>query len=211
MAVFGQERDSEPHRLPRRPGTDNPAVDLDLAPIGRRDPKKHLGDLRATGADEAEEAEDLARSNVEADIPDEAGTGESPYTDHRLPYLRILLREKGSGLSTDHVTNDLFRRESGGGRRDDTLPRAQDRHVIAQSKDLIDEVTDEKNGHALLLQIFNDLEEAIDLAARDGRGGFVHDKHPRVDRQSFGDLNGLTFGDTQHLDRQTNVKIDAQA
>ena len=43
---------------------------------------------------------------------DEAGTGESPHTDDRHPNLRIFFREKGPGFSTDHVTNDLFRRKS---------------------------------------------------------------------------------------------------
>src|SRR5271157_2026952 len=121
VAVFGQERDSEAHRLPRRTRSDQAAVHSDLALVGPRDTEEHLGDLRAAGADEAEEAQNLARPDVEANVLYETGSRESPHSDDRHPNLRIFFREEGPGFSTDHVTNDLFRSEFGGRRCNDTL------------------------------------------------------------------------------------------
>ena len=163
MAVFGQERDSKSHRMSSGTRLNDAAFHSDLASVGTRYTKEHLGDLRTAGADEAEEAQDLAGPNLKANILYEASTSESPHTEDRGPNLRIFLRKEGSGFSADHVTNGLSRSEIGGGRRDDALAGAQDCNFVAQPEDLINEVTDEENGHTLFLQPFNDLKEAVYL------------------------------------------------
>ena len=67
------------------------------------------------------------------------------------------------------MTNGLFGSEIGGGNGDNALAGTQDGNLIAPSEDFIDEVTDEKNGHALLLQLRYDLEKAVHFATRNGR------------------------------------------
>src|SRR4029077_6387072 len=158
MAVFGQGRDSKPHRMPRRTRLDDASVHSDLPAIGPRDAEEHLADFGAARAHEAEEAEDLARSDLEADVLDKASTGESSYTEDREADLRIFLGEEGPGFGADHVTNGLLRSQIGGGRCDDALAGAQDGNLIPYPEDLINEVTDEKNGHPLFFEPCNDLE-----------------------------------------------------
>ena len=71
-------------------------------------------------------------------------------------------------------------------------------------------MTDEQDGHSLLLELLNDLEKAVHFAAGDGRGRFVHHQNPRVDRERFGNLDRLALGDTEDLDRHADIDFHAQ-
>jgi len=131
---------------------------LDLAPIGPRYAKEHLGYFRAARTDEAEEPQDLARPDVEADVLNKAGSSQSPDAEDRQANLRIFLGKEGPGLSANHVPNGLFRGQISGRSCDDALTGSQDRNFIAQPKDLIYKMAYEENGHPLLFQPLYDLE-----------------------------------------------------
>ena len=79
VAVLGQERDAELQGILRRARSDRAAVDADLAAVGPGDAEQHLGDLGAAGADQAEEAQDLARAQIEAHVLDEPGAGQPAH------------------------------------------------------------------------------------------------------------------------------------
>jgi hypothetical protein len=188
---------------------DRAIIHSDLASVGSNDTEKHLGNFGAPSADEAEKTQDLACANVKTDVLDKARTRESSETENRFAYLCIFLREEGPRFGADHMANGLFRSQVSGRQCDDAFPRAQDCNLITPPEDLMDEVADEKYSHALIFELLDDLKEAIDLAARNGRRGFVHDEHPRVDRQSSSNLDGLTVGGTQSF--RWNAYIDPHA
>ena len=85
--------------------------------LRRRDAEQHLGDLGAAGADQAEEAEDLAGAQLEAHVLDEDRAGQAAR--RRAPARRssaVLLGEEGAGLGADHVAHGLLERQLGGRR-----------------------------------------------------------------------------------------------
>ena len=69
---------------------------------------------------------------------------------------------------------------------------------------------DEENRDALPLQTIEDLEEALHLLPGNGRRRLVHDEHAGIDGQRLGNLDRLSFGDAQHLDRKTHVERQIQ-
>ena len=164
VAVLGQQRDAKLQGLAGRARSNRAAVEADLAARGPGDAEQHLGDLRAAGADQTEEAQDLARPQIEAHLLDEARAGQAAHAQHRRPDRRRFLREKGGEVAADHVSDRLLRRQCRGRAGDDASARAQDRHVIADAQDLIDEMADEQNRDALLLEPQDDLEQPVHLA-----------------------------------------------
>ena len=211
MAILGQERDAEPHRLAGRANADRLAADPDLAARGPGDAEDHLRDLRPAGADEPEEAQDLAGAKVEAHVLDETGAGETADAENRRADLGLLLGEEGAGLRADHGAHGRLGRELGGGAGGDAAAGAQDGDVVAEPEDLVDEVADEQNCDALRLQMPHDLEKPVHLAARYGRGRLVHDQHARVDRQRLDDLDRLPLGDAEHPHRHVRIDVHPQA
>ena len=71
-AVLGHEADPGAHRGGRLVARQLSAVDLDVAGVGSVDPEDRAGDLRAAGADEAREGDDLAGLDVEGDVEEDA-------------------------------------------------------------------------------------------------------------------------------------------
>ena len=109
VAVLGQQRDAELQRVPRRARANRAAVDADLAAVGPGDAEQHLRDLRAAGADQTEEAQDLARAQLEAHVLDEAGPGQPAHAhDRRADHRRLLGEERGE-VGADHVPDRLLR------------------------------------------------------------------------------------------------------
>src|SRR6185312_12258639 len=71
-AVLGNEPDARAHRGERPPAREPDAVDVDVAGVGAVDAEDRAGDLAAAGADEARERDDLARTDLEADVGEHA-------------------------------------------------------------------------------------------------------------------------------------------
>src|SRR4029077_13949338 len=132
--------------------THRAAVDRDLATLRPRDPEEHLGDLRSSGAEQAEEAEDLTLAEVEADVPDEAGGGQAAYAHQRRADRRRLLREEFSRLGADHCPDRLFRRQLARRRGEHAPARAKHGDLVAEAQYLLDEMADEEDRHALRQQ-----------------------------------------------------------
>ena len=72
-AVLGDEGEAEPHRRGRVVLRDGDPADADAAGVVGVDAEDRSGDLAAAGADEAGEADDLARAHREADVVEDSG------------------------------------------------------------------------------------------------------------------------------------------
>ena len=62
----------------------------------------------------------------------------------------------------------------------------------------------------LLAQRAHDLEQPLDLRARERGGRLVHDQHARVEAQRLGDLDDLLVGDRQAAHRALGVEPHAE-
>ena len=126
MAVLRQEaRCRAASRRCGERGATVRAVDPDLAAVGLGDAEQHLGDLRAAGADQAEEAQDLARAQIEAHVLDEDRPRRGSRTlSTGSPISAASFGKKRAGLGADHVTHGLLGREVRGRARDDPLARS---------------------------------------------------------------------------------------
>src|SRR5207249_7817646 len=94
QAVFGQVGEAAAERRPRRVRPERPPVDPEPPAIEWVDPEDAARDLRAPGADEAGEADDLAATELEADVREDAGARESLGAEDDVADLRLLLREE---------------------------------------------------------------------------------------------------------------------
>lgn len=88
---------------------------------------------------------------------------------------------------------------------------AQNRHRIADGKNLFDLVAHEKKGNAFLLQCAHDLEKMSDLASGERSGRFVHDDDARLIGQRASNGNELFRGHGQKLDRGIGVDLHLHA
>src|SRR5580698_5039074 len=100
--------------MARGPRPSDPTVHLYLALTRFCDAEKHLRDLRAAGAHQTKEAQDLTGPDVETDVLDKPGTREPAHRKDRRSDLRLFLREESSGFGANHVTNGLGWSQFGG-------------------------------------------------------------------------------------------------
>ena len=209
MAVLGQVGDAGVHRGRRAREADGVAVEPDLARVALVDPEQDAGDLRPAGADEPGEPDDLAVSDVEGDVAEDAGAGQALDLEEDLADRRLDLREERHAPA-DHVPDEVGRGEVRGRRRDDVPAVAEDRRAVAQLEDLVEPVADEQDRDATRPQVADDREQALDLVRRERRRRLVEDQDARLDRQRLGDLDELLVGHRQAADRRADVELDVE-
>ncbi len=168
-----------------------------MPPARPVDPEQHARDLGAAAADQAGEADDLAGPDREGDVPEGAGAGE-----------RLDREDDGAGLAggsrihvaerpADHQLDGPVVRHLLDRRGRDEQPVAQDRDPVGDAVDLLHAMADEHHRHALGPQPLDHLEQAVDLAPGQRRGGLVHDEDARLGGERPGDLDELLLGAAQ--------------
>ena len=85
-------------------------VEPDLARVALVDPEQDAGDLGPAGADEPGEADDLAGSDSEADVAEDAGPGQALDLEEDVADRRLDLREERHA-PPDHVPDQVGRRQ----------------------------------------------------------------------------------------------------
>ncbi len=175
--VAAQRRARDPHGAP-------------IVGVGAEDGPR---DLRATGAHETGDADDLSGAHLKADVLEDAVSAE-PVDGQQSrsgigPFARILLLDG----PPDHEAHELV---GGGvrGRLPDAAAVANDRDPIAQGGDLLEMVGDEHDADAFVPQRPHDGEQPVDLVGGEHRGRLVHDQHPRPQAQRLRDLDHLQPG-----------------
>ena len=132
-------------------GSTTATVDADLAAVGLGDAEQHLGDLGAAGADQTEEAKNLARTQIEAHILDEDRSGEMAHAQDRRADDGLLLREEGCRARCRSCSATVCSmRQLRGRTRGDTLARAQNRDFVAPAENLVEEMADEEDRDTLM-------------------------------------------------------------
>ena len=85
------------------------------------------------------------------------------------------------------------------------LAVAQHGDAIGNLEDLVEAVRDVDNSQPLFFQSRNDAKEHLDLALREGSGGFVHHQDARGAREGLCDFDHLLLRDAEFLDRGARV------
>ncbi len=178
-----------------------PAVDAEDGP----------GDLRAPGADQARETDDLAVPDVEGDVGEDALAGQPAHAQGDLARLDLLFGVQLVEVAADHATHEVVLGHALQGLAGDPGAVAQGGDPPADLEDLLQPVGDEQHGGALFAQGAYDAEEAGDLAAGEGGGRLVHDQDAGVEGEGLGDLDDLLVGDGQAARGAVGVEFDAEA
>ena len=202
-------------RVPDRSSASPSRVDL----AGRRRLRAEQGpaDVLATGAVHADDADDLARVDVEVDVA-ERRAGQAAYDEPRAGRLVGRLGQVavvvvvGAGRA-DHHPVQLGRGGARGGHLPHRLAAAEHAHAVADVEHLVEAVRDEDD-RGELAQPADLGEEGLDLLRLQHRGGLVEDDDRRVgrallDAEHLGDLDHLPLGEGQRVGAGQRVDVGA--
>ena len=93
----------------------------------------------------------------------------------------------------------------------DVAAVAEDRDPVRDGEHLLQAVADEQDGDALVPQLADLPEQALDLVGRQRSRGLVHDQHPDVERDGLGDFDRLLSRHGQAHRRHAGVEVDVEA
>ncbi len=183
------------------------SLDEDLAARDRIGAEHRPREFGAAGADEARDAQDLARLDRKRDIRHrrrmrvEAVLGRADVADPQGRWTRApcpaLDRREDAEVAPDHHPDQMV--DAGGLDVDgaDHATVAQDRRAIADRHDLVEPVGDVDDADAAGLERAHEVEQPAHLGGAQGRRRLVHDDEARLDRQRAGDLHHLLVGDAE--------------
>ena len=191
----------------------------ELARVGAVDAAEEARELRAAGSEEAGEADDLARGDRQVGrvhrtaAPElrrlHEGRGIRFVDDHRAGALLEVV-ERGE-LLADHLLHEVDAQQL----LDEVLPHelavAQHGEAVADLVHLVEEVRDEEDRDALLLQRADDAEELGDLVGVEARGGLVEDEHLRLHVDRTGDRHELLHRERVVAEERSGVEVEVEA
>ena len=197
--------------LGHRPQVDLLAVLVDGAgdPLAVRAAEDAHRELRAAGAHQAGEPDDLAAADLEAGaLADQPVVRERvlhrPVADleERVADGRGVVREAAAERTPDHAADDPVLVDAAGldVQRLDGLAVADDRDRVRDLLDLVQLVTDDDRADALALQTADQVQQVLRVRLVQCCGRLVEDEqlHRLVER--LGDLHQLLLADAERLD-----------
>ena len=187
------------------------SVQVDLAGgdgIGGEDGARHL---RAAGADQACQTDDLAGVDLEADIVHLGGV-EVLDVEHDLLLRRVAAQGGVSiaDVAADHLGDELLLGGLGRLHGGDMLAVLQDDDLVRDAEDLVHTVGNVDDGHSLGLLLLDALEHELDLLLGEGRGGLVVSDDVAVAAVSLHDLDHLLVGDGEAADDLSGVDVQTE-
>jgi hypothetical protein len=216
--VLRHERHAGPQRLPRATRPERLATEQDLAPQrpGRARAVQGLEQLRAPGAEQPADTDDLAPPHTQADPVGFPPPGPLPPGHQRevgdtqdlLPRLGVPCAEHGLHRPADHglgrgLGGHVPRVEPG-----DHGTVAQHGGPVGDAADLVHPVGDVDDPDPGPAQLGDHREHLLDLDRRERGGRFVHDEHPGVERQRLGDRHQLLLTGAQLTHRPPRIERD---
>lgn len=157
VAIFGQVRNAGRHRRRGAGEFDGAIVDPDLPGVTAVDPEQDSGHLGASGAHEPGQTQDLPGAHREADVAERPDPGQALDLEDDVAEGSLDLREQRNG-TTDHVPDQIGRREISRRLRHDVAPVAKDRRPVAQVKHLVEAMAHEEHRHAAVAELADDRE-----------------------------------------------------
>ncbi len=199
--VFRHIRNPHLDRLAGRFDRDRLAVEDDRARVGRREPEQDAGQLGPARADQAGQAEHLPFADLKADVVNARGPAAQPlhFEDH-VPFRNLDLGKDAGKLAADHHPDQGRAVDLAHGTRADQRAVAERRHAVGDLRKFLQPVRDVDDADAVLLQIPDDAEEAVDLLVGQRRRGLVHDQDLGVGPERPRDLDELLLGHREPSD-----------
>ena len=117
---------------------------------------------------------------------------------------------EGLELATDHRADQLELGGLGDQPLLDEPAVAQDRHPVGDLVDLVEEVGDEDDRHALVAQAAHHREELLHLVGVEAGRGLVEDQHLGLDVDGTRDGHELLDRDRVLVERRARVDVDAE-
>ena len=174
------------------------AVEVDLAGVGPVHAVDQPQQLRAPGAHEPADTDDLARTDLEAALLHARRARHVADVEHDLVGRRASAgREQLVDLAADHLLHELAARRVGREAGGDGAPVGEDGHAVADARDLVEAMGDVDDADAVGRELADDTEQDLDLAVVEDRGRLVHDQQLHVARERAADRDHLLRGGTQ--------------
>src|SRR5438552_16411170 len=171
------------------------STNANLACICPVDAEDDPGNLGSSGTDQASKSEDLAPSNLEADILKYSPACQMLHNEDFFSRLNIPLRIERSQLASNHLTDDLIDGQFTYGSGGDPSAIAKNCDTVGDLKYFFQAVADEEDSNSSLAQSFGDHEKFLNLMRRKRRRWLIHDQNPRVEGEGFRDFYKLLFSD----------------
>ena len=197
LSVLGAESDAAHHGVVGLFDVHLLALDGDLALCGARGTENHLRGLRAAGAQQARKAHQLARPQRKGDVLHAAGNAQMRSGEHVgrvVLYLGALEIEDHVHVLADHPRDQLQLADLIDAVGADQPAVAQDGHAVGNGVYLIQEVRDEDDAHAGLLQLAHHVEEQLHLVFIQRGGRLVQNQDLCLNVHRAGDGNHLLNG-----------------
>jgi len=183
---------------------------------GCPEPRQHLREFRLAVACHADDAENLATTNVKGDGLESFLTGIG--VDRQVSYGEPdgALRPGGFAPTSLDVATDHQGREGASGRLSSRLVRhhaatAQHGDAVGDREDLVEFVADQDDALAIVFHAFDHREEAVDLLRREHARGFIEDQKFRALQERFEDFDPLLFSGAEVCDAGMQVNLEAVA
>ena len=112
------------------------------------------------------------------------------------------------GAASEHGLDQVDAQQLLGEVLADQLAVAQDRDPVADLVDLVEEVRDEQDRHAALLQVADHAEQLGALVRVQARGRLVEDEHPDVGRDGPRDRDQLL--DRERVPTEQGGRVDVE-
>ncbi len=211
LAIFRAEHDAGADRIMRIAGTNDLAIDGDRAARARIGAEDQPHQFRAPGADQAEEADDLARPRLEAGRNPQLCPGEAIDLQADIARLARSKTPDVGDFAADHfgddlVAGDAFQRCMMRGE----LAVAQHRQAVAKPEHLVQPMRYVDDDLALAAKAIDEREQDFAFTRRQRRGRLVQRDDASVEHDRLGDLDHLALADGQRLDLAADIDVDAR-
>jgi hypothetical protein len=191
LAIRGEQADPVADRGARRADPAHPPVDLHGARRERGHAEHRASQVGAAGSVQSGHADDLARAQLEVDVPDAAaGTaahGQPNRPGFACPFRKVVRRE----LPADHELDQLAGRHGADLPGGDQLAVLEHAHPVGQLEHLGQPVGDVEHGEAAVDQLAHPGEQRGHLRGGQRGGRLVQHQDARPVGERLGDLHIL--------------------
>src|SRR5437660_1188141 len=139
------------------------STNANLACVCPVDAEDDSGNFGSTGTDQASKSENLAPSNLEADILKDSPARQMLHSEDFFSRLDVPLGIECFQLASNHLTYDLIDGQFTYGSGGDPSAIAKNCDTIGDLKYFFQAVADEEDGDSPLAQSFGDQEKFLNL------------------------------------------------
>ncbi len=168
--------------------------------------------LGTTGADQPEQAEDLALVHLETHRFAQARPQQALHVQRHIAALPRTVVIDVLDVATDHARDELIMGQLAHVLEGPHVTTVlEHRHRIADAKHLFHAVADVEHHFALVSQAGDDRHQTVDFPGRQATGGLVESNDVGTTRQGLGDFHQLALAEGQATDFFLGVDFVGQA